>query len=202
MRFGVFFCVVALAGCAPLGASHQADAAFRNALTSQLAGDDNSAEECYREVLALGYARSPVWNNLAVIAVHRHQYIAARHLLARAVSLDAGDLVALTNYGVMSFYLGDYQEAKRSLADALSLRQRLLDGIASPGRVDWDEDRYARSTAPLHQVAASYLERAGRQLAQAASPPRAQLDDTPTLWVHSDFGSSRARLLKSAMAAR
>ncbi len=75
-----------LLGCAPLAKEHQGDAAFRKALTAQLASDEAHAEKLYREVLGLGLDWSPVWNNLAVIAVHRHEYSAARKLLAQAVA--------------------------------------------------------------------------------------------------------------------
>src|SRR5204863_1334872 len=92
-------------GCAPMAAQHQADAAFRRALTAQLAGDEARAETNYQEVLKLGMDDSPTLNNLGVIAVHRHNYIGARHLFGRAVQADGRDVVALTNYGVLSFYL-------------------------------------------------------------------------------------------------
>ena len=36
--------VFVLAGCEPFAAQHQADAAFRRALTAQLAGDEPTAE--------------------------------------------------------------------------------------------------------------------------------------------------------------
>src|SRR4051812_47812344 len=90
-----------LSGCAPLAAEHQADASFRKALAAQLASQDDAAELEYRHVVALGFNWSPVWNNLAVIAAHRHEYRTSRHLLAQAVAANDHDVVALTNYGVM-----------------------------------------------------------------------------------------------------
>src|SRR5947209_1703405 len=90
-------------GCAPLAREHRADAAFRDAIGAQLAHDEVRAEVLYRDVLALGFDWSPVWNNLAVIAVHRHEFPSARKLLAHAVAANERDVVALTNYGVMSY---------------------------------------------------------------------------------------------------
>lgn len=154
--------LVAAAGCAPLAAEHRADAAFRQALAAQLAWDEPRAESLYREVLALGFDWSPVWNNLAVIAVHRHEYSAARKLLAQAVAANERDVVALTNYGVMSYYLYDFAEARRTLAEARALRRRIINSIPSIGRGAWEERQYADATAPLDAVAQKYLARIER----------------------------------------
>ena len=118
-----------LSGCAPMAAEHQADASFRRALSAQLASQDDAAELEYRQVIALGFNWSPVWNNLAVIAARRHEYRVSRHLLAQAVSSNDRDPVALTNYGVMSFYLSDFREARRTLVDAQQLRHEILNRI-------------------------------------------------------------------------
>jgi hypothetical protein len=156
--------VVLLAtGCVPLAVEHQADAAFRHAITAQIRGDDAEAATFYREILALGFDWSPVWNNLAVIAAHRHDLRVSRKLLAEAVRANGQDVVALTNYGVMSFYLSDLREATRTLADARALRRDLIDHFPSlGGGGNWDADRYARMTAPLDETAARYLAKIAR----------------------------------------
>ena len=146
-------------GCAPLAREHLGDAAFRSAIAAQLSYDDARAETLYREVLALGLDWSPVWNNLAVIQVHRHEYSAARRLLAHAVAANERDVVALTNYGVISYHLSDYVEARRTLEEARRLRARLIDSIPSMGRASWEEDQYARATQPLDETARRYLAR-------------------------------------------
>ena len=166
--------VVFVGGCAPLAVEHQGDAAFRKALAAQLASDEPRAELLYREVLALGLDWSPVWNNLAVIQVHRHEYSAARKLLAHAVAANASDVVALTNYGVISYHLSDYREARRTLAEARALRLRIIDSIPSMGRTAWEEEQYARATAPLDVVAAKYLARIDR--AEISDVPAAPAD--------------------------
>src|SRR5438874_6315996 len=148
-----------LLGRAPMAAQHQADAAFRRALGAQLAGDEARAEINYQEVLRLGVEDSPTLNNLGVIAVHRHNYIGARHLFGRAVQADGRDVVALTNYGVLSFYLADLNEARRTLDGARQLRKRIIQQIPSMGRSNFDEERWARITEPLDKVAAKYLQR-------------------------------------------
>jgi Tfp pilus assembly protein PilF len=150
---------VFLAGCALMAAQHQADAAFRRALGAQLAGDEARAEINYQEVLKLGVEDSPTLNNLGVIAVHRHNYVGARHLFGRAVQADARDVVALTNYGVLSYYLADLKEARRTLDGARQLRKHIMESIPSSGRSNFDEERWARITEPLDQVAAKYLQR-------------------------------------------
>src|SRR5205807_6833712 len=81
-----------LLGCAPFAVEHRGDAAFRSALAAQLSFDDARAETLYRSILALGLDWSPVWNNLAVIAVHRHQYSEARKLLAQGVAANERDV--------------------------------------------------------------------------------------------------------------
>jgi len=161
-------------GCAPLAREHQGDAYFRKALAAQLAWDEPRAELLYREVLALGLDWSPVWNNLAVIQVHRHEYSAARKLLAHAVAANERDVVALTNYGVISYHLSDYREARRTLAEARALRRRIIESIPSTGRSSWQEEQYARATEPLEKVAQKYLARIDR--AETADAPAVPAD--------------------------
>jgi Tfp pilus assembly protein PilF len=158
-----------LAGCAPLATCHRGDAAFRSAVAAQLGGDEERAEALYRYVLGLGIERSDVYNNLAVIAVHHHKMAEGRQLLRRAVAADARDVVALTNYGVVSFWLDDYAEARRSLVDARHERKRLLDGTPSVGTNQRDSERYARDTESLDRLAERYLRRIDQQ---AAAPMR------------------------------
>ncbi len=145
-------------GCAPLAAQHRGDAAFRSALAAQLGGDETRAEELYHAVVALGVDSSAAYNNLAVIAVHRRQPTTARALLRRAVAADAHDLVALTNYGVVSYWLDDYAEAGRTLAEARALRKRLVDSVPSVGTNQRDAEEWARQTEALDRVAQRYLE--------------------------------------------
>ena len=164
-----------LVACAPLATEHRGDAAFRKALTAQLAHDEPRAELLYREVLALGLDWSPVWNNLAVIQVHRHDYSAARKLLAHAVAANERDVVALTNYGVISYHLSDYAEARRTLEEARRLRTRLIESIPSMGRASWEEDQYARATQPLDETARRYLARIDSATLSNEPPPPADL---------------------------
>ena len=162
-------------GCAPLAREHKGDAAFRNAVAAQLAYDEPRAESLYREILALGLDWSPVWNNLAVIQVHRHEYSAARKLLAHAVAANARDVVALTNYGVMSYHLSDYAEARKTLEAARRLRHDILESIPSEGRASWEEEQYARATAPLDDTARRYLARIDSATISDAPLPPADL---------------------------
>lgn len=164
-----------LPACAPLAREHRADAAFRNALGAQLGGDSDRAEREYRQVIALGFQWSPVWNNLAVLAVRQHHYIDGRRLLRRAVECNDRDVVALTNYGVMSYYLSDLREARRVLTQARALRRDILDHIPSVGPGQWDADRWERSTASLDATAEKYLERIDRAELSGAPPPSGDL---------------------------
>jgi tetratricopeptide (TPR) repeat protein len=171
------------AGCAPLAAQHQADAAFRKALAAQLADRGDEAQQLYREVISLGFDWSPVWNNLAVLEVHRHEYISARHLLAHAVEANPRDLVALTNYGVMSYYLSDFPEARRTLVDAQKLRRDILNTMPTMGRSDFTHDHWEHVTEPLAQVATKYLKKIDRAEVGAESPTAG--DAVAALQVHS-----------------
>ena len=164
-----------LVGCAPLGREHKGDAAFRTALAAQIGHDDERAELLYRQILGLGLDWSPVWNNLAVIEVHRHEYPAARKLLAHAVAANARDVVALTNYGVMSYHLSDYVEARRTLEAARRLRIENIDSIPSNARTTWEEEQYARATAPLDETARRYLARIDAATLSDAPLPAADL---------------------------
>ncbi|HZS35218.1 MAG TPA: hypothetical protein VFF06_00250 [Polyangia bacterium] len=158
-------------GCSPLAVQNQGDAAFRKAITAQLGGDEERAETEYRRVIALGLNWSPVWNNLAVIMVHRHQYRVARKMLASAVAANDRDVVALTNYGVMSYYLADLREAERTLLGARHLRQENLEHFPTNGRTDWGAEHYARVTAQLDELATRYLDKIARSEVSASPPP-------------------------------
>jgi len=162
-------------GCAPLAREHQGDAAFRTALAAQIGHDEPRAEGLYRQILALGLDWSHVWNNLAVIYVHRHEYSAARKLLAHAVAANERDVVALTNYGVISYHLSDYAEARKTLEEARRLRIQLIDSIPSNGRTTWEEEQYARATAPLDDTARRYLARIDAATISDAPLPSADL---------------------------
>ncbi len=175
MRAPVLCALLIAAGCAPLAKQNQGDAAFRRAITAQIGGDEERAETEYRRVIALGLDWSPVWNNLAVIAVHRHQYAVARRLLANAVRSNARDVVALTNYGVMSYYLADLRVAERSLESARRLRLQNLESIPTSGRADWSADHYARATEPLDRTAAKYLDKIARSQISTAPPGDGEL---------------------------
>jgi hypothetical protein len=163
--------VCASAGCGALAVEHQGDALFRKALTAQLGCDEPRAEGLYRDVLRLGLDWSPVWNNLAVIEVHRHEYSAARKLLAA----NERDVVALTNYGVISYHLYDFAVARRTLAEARALRRRIIESIPSLGRTAWEEEEYARATESLDRTAQKYLARIERAQSSDAPPPPADL---------------------------
>jgi Tfp pilus assembly protein PilF len=171
-----------LPACAPLAREHQADAAFRSALGAQLGGDADRAEREYRQVIALGFQWSPVWNNLAVLAVRQHQYIDGRRLLRRAVACNDRDVVALTNYGVMSYYLSDFREAERALTSARALRRDILDHIPSVGAGQWDADRWERATARLDATAEKYLARIDR--AEMSGEPAPASEILAALTVH------------------
>ena len=142
---------------------------------AQIGHDEARAEELYREILALGLDWSPVWNNLAVIQVHRHEYSAARQLLAHAVAANGRDVVALTNYGVISYHLSDFAEARKTLEEARRLRLQLMDSIPSTGRTSWEEEQYARATAPLDETAKRYLARIDSATISDAPMPAADL---------------------------
>jgi hypothetical protein len=170
VAFGFAITLLGSVGCAPLAVEHRGDAAFRSALAAQLAYDEPRAELLYRSILQLGLDWSPVWNNLAVIAVHRHQYSEARKLLAQGVAANERDVVVLTNYGVVSYHLSDFAEARRTLAAARALRRRLIDTI--PSERSGDDQRYARATEGLDQTAQKYLARIDRAtLTDAPAPP-------------------------------
>jgi Tfp pilus assembly protein PilF len=169
------FVVGIASGCGAMAVEHQGDALFRKALTSQLAYDEPRAEGLYQDILKLGLDWSPVWNNLAVIAVHRHQYSVARKLLAQAIAANERDVVALTNYGVISYHLCDYTVARQTLADARTLRRRIIESIPSMGRTPWEEDQYARATETLDRTAQKYLSRIDVAEAMDAPPPAADL---------------------------
>jgi Tfp pilus assembly protein PilF len=173
--WGLAFLFMFSSGCGALAAQHKGDAYFRTALAAQLGCDEPRAEQLYREVLKLGLDWSPVWNNLAVIQVHRHEYSAARKLLAHAVAANGRDVVALTNYGVISYHLSDYAEARKTLAEAMALRRRIIESIPSEGRGSWEEEQYARATESLDVTAKKYLARIDRAQSLEEAPPPADL---------------------------
>lgn len=169
-------------GCAPLTAQRLANESFRRALSAHFRGDLDVAEAEYRRAVDTGAATSATYNNLALLAAKRHDYRGAYRLLAQAVERDDHDLVALTNYGVMSFWLDDLAEAERALVDARTLRARSTCQYPSMGRVNWESDECVRATEALDQIAARYLER----IAQAEA--RAHLEREPLLVADLQLG--------------
>ena len=150
----------ALSGCADLfPVTAEADAAFRRGLIAQIGGDAGAAEREYRHAVELDANRAAAWNNLGVMAALGGDEKRAIELVAKAVAADAGDLTALTNYGVLRFRAGDYAEARRALSDVRSLRQDTIEHTSSGGRVNWDNDLFARATAALDERASRYLKR-------------------------------------------
>ena len=104
--------------------------------------------------------------------VHRHQYSAARKLLAHAVAANARDVVALTNYGVMSYHLSDFAEARRTLDEARAAAHAASSTASRRcGRATGKRSSYARATAPLDETAAalSGAHRLGHALRRAAA---------------------------------
>jgi Tfp pilus assembly protein PilF len=171
-----------ISGCGVMAVEHRGDALFRKALASQLAYDEPRAEALYRDILKLGLDWSPVWNNLAVIAVHHHEYSVGRKLLAQAVAANERDVVALTNYGVISYHLYDFEVARKTLAEARALRRRIIDSIPPEGRSSWEEEQYARATESLERTAQKYLARIERATSLHEQPPPADL--TADLQLH------------------
>jgi hypothetical protein len=78
---------IAIGGCAPLTAQRLADDSFRRGLAAHVRGYDAEAEVEYRRALSTGVATSATYNNLALLAAKRHDYVAAHRLLADARQL-------------------------------------------------------------------------------------------------------------------
>ena len=164
MRVGLGLVLVASA-CAAVSTQTQADLVFHKAMKAQADGVERRAEAEYRRMIDGGFTWSSVYNNLAVIAVHRHEYIQARRYLAAAVQANRKDVVALTNYGVMSYYLADLKVAETALADARALRQRLIVEAES------ERERISHATETIDRLAAKYLEKIARaEIADGSSP--------------------------------
>ena len=66
-------------------------------------------------------------------------------------------------------------EARRTLEEARRLRIQLIDSIPSNGRTTWEEDQYARATAPLEETAKRYLARIDAATISDAPAPAADL---------------------------
>jgi Tfp pilus assembly protein PilF len=189
-RAGVLVSVLAITatglaatGCAPLTAQRLADESFRRALSAHFRGDLDTAEREYRRAVDTGAATSATYNNLALIVAKRdHDYRRAHRLFAEAVERDDRDLVALTNYGVMSYWLDDLAEAERALVDARNLRLRSSCQLPSMGRVNWESEECVRATEALDQIASRYLAR----IAQAEA--RAHLAREPLLVADLQIG--------------
>jgi tetratricopeptide (TPR) repeat protein len=163
--------ILGVSGCGLSSAAHQADAAYRRAIAAHLAGDLDQAAAGYVRVIRLGHPTAATWNNLGAVYASRGHYRQARRLIGQAVALDGENVVALVNYGVLSYHLFDFGEAERAFQRAKRARAHQRQAIPSIGRADWDGLRYDRETEPLAERAERYL----RRIAAGAAPRHAGL---------------------------
>ncbi|HEX4462507.1 MAG TPA: hypothetical protein VIA18_31235, partial [Polyangia bacterium] len=84
------------------------------------------------------------------------------------------DIVALTNYGVISYHLYDFAESRKTLTAARALRRKIIDSIPSE-HLGWDERQYERATEQLERTAVKYLTRIDSSQASDSPPPPADL---------------------------
>jgi tetratricopeptide (TPR) repeat protein len=154
--------LLAVGGCAQLRLEARVNQEFRAGLLEQMRGNSDRAQDIYRHLLTLDGQHGAALNNLALISIERGQLIVARRLLARALEKNPTNLVALTNYGVVSYHLADLGPAKHALTEARRLRQLTVDEVPSDGRSDWTQARFLRLTQALDRITGEYLVRIER----------------------------------------
>ena len=156
MRHFVLIACVSLVGCAT---THRGELAFEEALSEQLSGHSQIAQNRYREAIAAGVNVSAAWNNLAVLSAKEHDLPSARVFLRNALQANGDDVVAEVNLAVVSASLGDVDGARALLRDATDERLRGLCQIPSPSRVNWDEQSCEALNIQLRELAHRCQER-------------------------------------------
>ncbi len=94
------------------------------------AGDAARAEWAFRRALELDPGHLLAHNNLAVLAIRRHDYAAAEQQLAAELSLDPDLALAHLNLGIVRRAQGDFKAAAAELARALRLDPDLVQAMA------------------------------------------------------------------------
>jgi tetratricopeptide (TPR) repeat protein len=126
------------------------------------AGDLQTAERLYRQVLAQQPANFDALHLLGVARAQQGQYDEARRLIAKALALNPRDPGALSNLGNVLSELNRPAEAVESLKRALALKPDYVEGIYNLGN--------ALSTARRYEEAVgAYREALARRPALAAA---------------------------------
>ncbi len=152
---------------------------FSNALGVALseAGLQDEAEAALRAGLALDPEFAKAWENLALVALRRGDFAAARERAEKAVALNPGLELAWNDLGVARFQLGDREGALEAWTKAVAIQPRSWDALwnlglqgAALGRKAQARDALRRfvAGAPAHRYARD-LERARRLLAELGS---------------------------------
>src|SRR5690242_465437 len=97
------------------------------------AGDYQTAERLYRQILAQQPANFDALHLLGVARAQQGQYEEARQLIAKALALNPRDPGVLSNLGNVLSELGRPMEAVESLKRALALRPDYVEGIYNLG---------------------------------------------------------------------
>ena len=100
--------------CVHLNAfSNEKDAADKNSTGMKLLAGDRpvEAEKLFREAIKENSGVSYYYNNLAVSLIQQKKYSEAIGELNRAVSIDPGNVKAVSNLAVCYFYMSNYSKA-------------------------------------------------------------------------------------------
>jgi len=93
--------------------SNEKDAADKNSSGMKLLTDNRAAEaeKYFRDAIEENSGISYYYNNLAVSLMQQKKYSEAIEELNRAVTIDPGNVKAVSNLAVCYFYMSDYNKA-------------------------------------------------------------------------------------------
>lgn len=130
----------------------QAKALFFSALQAQEQGQLDTAEQCYRQALALAPERLSIANNLATVLHQQGKFTAAREHCARQLRIHPDDAELQINQGNALLGLHRLQEALGSYEKALSLHPGHGDALINRAHVYEALGRPQAALADLDQV--------------------------------------------------
>ncbi|WP_460182189.1 O-linked N-acetylglucosamine transferase, SPINDLY family protein, partial [Thermopirellula anaerolimosa] len=149
-------------------AAHAVAVAFQQGLAAHRAGDFQTAENIYRDILAAQPDHAGALHFLGLIYSARGDHTAALELIERSLRFCGTKAVYWNNYGAVLKKMGRPAEARAAFGRAIALRPEYADAWSNLGLIhleqgEWEEAesclRHALRLAPRHADALRHLAR-------------------------------------------
>ena len=116
------------------------------------AGDIEGAERLYRAILKDNPAEVAALHFLGVMESQRGNHTNALSLISKAITYAPGRALFHFNYGVVLHRMGDYEKARESYNEALSLRPQFADAFFKRGELSLLEGNFVAADLDFGQA--------------------------------------------------